>query len=261
MRQSGPKREQGETFVDCGNRECSGTLVLIRTDGKQFSMGKERFRFRGVTYGTFRPRATDGARIPDRDRLKQDFERMGKAGFTVVRTYTSPSDDLLDAAADWNLRVLAGPFYADWRYLSGVSQRDLRRVLREAKVEVRETARRLQGREEVFALCLGNEIPADVVRWVGTSTIASAIDELVEVVREEDPDRLVTYANYPTAEYLPLESLDFLTFNVFLERQTDLRRYLTRLQHLAGDRAPRTRRNRTRRRKGLARRAAPGAIS
>jgi hypothetical protein len=58
-----------------------------------------------------------------------------------------------------------------------------------------------------------------MVRWVGTRTIASAIDELIEVVREEDPDRLVTFANYPTAEYLPLENLDFLTFNVFLERR------------------------------------------
>ena len=55
-------------------------------------------------------------------------------------------------------------------------------------------------------------------------------------MREEDPDQLVTYANYPTAEYLPLESLDFLMFNVFLERREDFRRYLTRLHHLAGDR-------------------------
>ena len=56
------------------------------------------------------------------------------------------------------------------------------------------------------------------------------------MVREEDPDRLVTYANYPTAEYLPLDGLDFLTFNVFLEDSEDFRRYLTRLHHLAGDR-------------------------
>ena len=47
---------------------------------------------------------------------------------------------------------------------------------------------------------------------------------------------LVTYGNYPTTEYLPLDTLDFLTFNVYLERQEDLRRYLTKLQHIAGDR-------------------------
>src|SRR5207248_6898321 len=57
-----------------------------------------------------------------------------------------------------------------------------------------------------------------------------------DVVHDEDPDLLVTYANYPSAEYLPLEGLDFLTFNVFLEDQDEFRRYLTRLHHLAGDR-------------------------
>ncbi|MDR0342670.1 MAG: glycosyltransferase, partial [Nocardiopsaceae bacterium] len=52
----------------------------------------------------------------------------------------------------------------------------------------------------------------------------------------EDGEALVTYANYPSTEYLPLPTVDFLTFNVFLERPAEFRRYLTRLQHLAGDR-------------------------
>jgi hypothetical protein len=75
-----------------------------------------------------------------------------------------------------------------------------------------------------------------VLRWCGIDVVAETIRELAEVVREEDPEQLVTYANYPTAEYLPLETLDFLMFNVFLERRPDFRRYLTRLHHLAGDR-------------------------
>jgi glycosyltransferase involved in cell wall biosynthesis len=131
---------------------------------------------------------------------------------------------------------MAGIFWPDWRYLVGNSGRDLRRVSREARDEVRREARRLAGRDEVLALALGNEVPADVLRWYGTNRLARKLDELVDVVRQEDPDALVTYANYPTAEYLPLPGLDFLTFNVFLERKQDLRRYLTRLHHLAGDR-------------------------
>jgi len=144
--------------------------------------------------------------------------------------------DLLECAADWDLRVLAGIFYPDWRYLVGASARQRREVEREARSTVRGAARRLAGAPEVLALSLGNEIPADVVRWVGTQRIAGLIDDLAEIVREEAADHLVTYANYPTAEYLPLESLDFLTFNVFLEDHDDLRRYLNRLHNLAGDR-------------------------
>ncbi len=207
----------------------------VTVDGKFFALGRERFPFRGVTYGTFAPRA-DGYRFPEREVVKQDFAQLREAGFTVVRTYTCPPDDVLDLAADWDLRVLAGAFYPDWRYLVDGSRRDHRRVRREAVAEVRETARRLAGHEQVLGLSIGNEIPADVVRWFGADAIARTLRELVEVVREEDPALLATYGNYPTTEYLPLDALDFLTFNVFLEQPDDLRRYLTRLHHLAGDR-------------------------
>jgi glycosyltransferase involved in cell wall biosynthesis len=208
----------------------------VTVDGKQFALDGERFVFRGVTYGTFKPRSSDGANYPERDQMKRDFEAMSAADFTVVRTYTTPPDDLLDLAADWGLRLMAGVFYPDWRYLVGDSRRGRRRVAREARLEVRDAANRLAGREQVLALSLGNEVPADVVRWMGTGVIADVIEELADVVHDIEPEHLVTYANYPTAGYLPLDMLDFLTFNVFLERKTDFRRYLNRLHHLAGDR-------------------------
>ena len=75
--------------------------------------------------------------------------------------------------------------------------------MREARREVRAAARRFAGDPRILGLSLGNEVPADVLRWHGMETVANALDELVEVVREEDPTQLVTYANYPTAEYLP----------------------------------------------------------
>ncbi len=161
---------------------------------------------------------------------------MRTAGFSVVRTYTMPPEDLLEAASEIGLRVLAGVFYPDWRYLLGSSRRASRQVAREARQEVRAAAQRLAGDPRILGLSLGNEVPADVLRWHGLETVANTLNELVEIVREVDPSRLVTYANYPTAEYLPLESIDFLMFNVFLERREDFRRYLSKLQHLAGDR-------------------------
>ena len=207
----------------------------VEVDGKFFAVGGQRFEFRGVTYGTFAPRA-DGALFPERERLERDLATIRVADFSVVRTYTVPTDDLLEAASDYGLRILAGVFYQDWRYLLGGSRRATRRVVREARREVRAAARRFAGDPRILGLSLGNEVPADVLRWHGMETVANALDELVEVVREEDPTQLVTYANYPTAEYLPLGRIDFLMFNVFLERREDFRRYLTKLHHLAGDR-------------------------
>ena len=207
----------------------------IELDGKFFASGGERFEFRGVTYGTFAPRA-DGALFPEHEQLERDLSSMRAAGFSVVRTYTLPTDDLLEVASKNGLRVLAGVFYPDWRYLLGGSRRANRRVAHDARNAVRAAARRVARDERVLGLSLGNEVPADVLRWHGIDVVANTLRDLVDVVREEDPDRLVTYANYPTAEYLPLEHLDFLMFNVFLERREDFRRYLTKLQHLAGDR-------------------------
>jgi O-antigen biosynthesis protein len=207
----------------------------VRVDGKFFALGGRRFPFRGVTYGTFEPRG-DGARYPERLPMKHHFAAMSEAGFSVVRTYTAPPDDVIDLAADRGMHLLPGAFYPDWRYLLGASRRDGRRVAHEAAAEVRAVARRLSGCEQILGLSLGNEVPADVLRWYGTDAIVRTINELVAVVREEDPELLVTYGNYPSAEYLPLHRLDFLTFNVFLERRGDLRRYLTRLHHIAGDR-------------------------
>ena len=204
-------------------------------DGKQFAVDGGRFTFRGVTYGTFEPR-DDGSRFPGCDRMKQDLVDIASAGFTVLRTYTPPPDDLLELADEQGLKVLAGIFYPDWRYLHGSSRRQQRQVLRDARQEVEQVARRLAGNPTVLAVSVGNELPADVVRWVGTDRATSWIDELAATVHDADAGHLVTYANYPTAEYLSPEGLDFLTFNVFLERPEDLRRYLSRLHNVAGDR-------------------------
>lgn len=209
--------------------------MRVEVDGKRFRLGDRSFFLRGVTYGTFRPRG-DAAFFPEREQLKHDLSAMHEAGFTAVRTYTTPPPDLLELAADWDLRVVAGVFWPDWRYLLGSSRRGARRMAADARRSVRAAARELAACEQVMAVAIGNEIPADVVRWMGTSPVAGLLDELADVVREQDDRCLVTYGNYPTAEYLPLQGMDFLTFNVFLERRLDLHRYLTRLHHLAGDR-------------------------
>jgi O-antigen biosynthesis protein len=210
-------------------------MSRVTTDGKQFALGGKRFRFAGVTYGTFANRG-DGHLYPATDQVLRDFAEMAARGFTVVRTYTPPPDDVIAAAETCGLRLLAGVFWPDWRYQVAAGGRAQRAITDAAVAAVTDAARRFAGSEQVLALSLGNEIPADVIRWVGTATVEAVLAELAAAVRAVDPDMLITYGNYPTAEYLDLPTLDFLTFNVFLERPNDLRRYLTRLHNLTGDR-------------------------
>lgn len=207
----------------------------IRATGKQFHAGDRPFLVRAVTYGTFRPRL-DGERFPERNVVKHDFDAIATAGFNTVRTYTLPPDDVVDLAADWGLRLLAGVFCEDWRYLVGASARQRRGLARAARAQVGEAARRLAGNENVLGIVVGNELPADVVRWVGTHRAVDLISGMSDAVAEADPDRLKTYGNYPTTEFLEIDELDFLLFNVFLEDPGAYRRYLTKLLHLAGER-------------------------
>src|SRR5579859_2149910 len=88
----------------------------VHVDGKVLSLEGRRYTVRGVTYGTFAPRA-DGALFPETQQILTDLAGMRAAGFNTVRTYTSPPADLLSIAADLGLRVIAGIFYPDWRYL------------------------------------------------------------------------------------------------------------------------------------------------
>ena len=46
----------------------------------------------------------------------------------------------------------------------------------------------------------------------------------------------MTYANYPSTEYLELPFLDLACFNVFLEHPGELEAYVARLHNVVGDR-------------------------
>src|SRR5258706_3498380 len=207
----------------------------VRVDGKHFVVGDERFRFRGLPQRTFKERA-DGALFPERAQVQSGLPAVAPAGFPVVRTYTPPPPDLLDTAGELGLRVLAGLSYEDWRYMIGDRRGAGRSVRREARAAASRLARSVAGNPAVLGICIGNEVPADVIRWVGTQPVRTLLEELSDLVHQADPEQLVTYANYPTAEYLHGDESDFVTFNVFLESRDAFHRYLTKLQHTAAGR-------------------------
>src|SRR5207244_5457824 len=101
---------------------------------------------------------------------------------------------------------------------------------------VRAAGERGRGHASLLAYSIGNEVPADVVRWYGAGRVERFLAELRDVARQADPEGLVTYASYPPTEYLDLSPFDFVTFNVYLHDPEAFHRYLFRLQNLVGDR-------------------------
>ena len=100
---------------------------------------------------------------------------------------------------------------------------------------VRAQAAECAGHPAVLCLCVGNEIPAPIVRWHGPRAIEAFIERLCTAAKAEDPNALVTYVNYPSTEYLELPFLDLACFNVFLESRQTFGDYVARLHNVVGD--------------------------
>src|SRR6266581_1789336 len=198
--------------------------------GKFLWVGEEKLYVRGVTYGTFRP-GMDGSAFPSPKVVEHDFSLMSANGVNAVRTYTPPPHWLLEIALKCNLRVLVG--MQGERHYTFLHEK---KMVREIRKQVRGAARACAGHPAVLGYLVANEIPASIVRWHGASAVEKFVKQLRDEVKEEDPEALVSYANYPSTEYLDLSFLDLVCFNVFLESQDKYDAYLARLQNLAGNR-------------------------
>ncbi|HXP31235.1 MAG TPA: glycosyltransferase [Stellaceae bacterium] len=202
----------------------------IRVHGKFFFAGAEKFFVKGVTYGPFGP-ASHGAQFPERETVARDFALMAEMGVNTLRVFTVPPLWLMDMAADAGLRVLVGIAWA--QHVTFLDNSDIQREILRTIVEA---VRGLERHRAIFAYLIGNEIPPDMVRWHGAERVRSFLKRIVAMVKEIDPERLVSYANFPSTEYLTVDFTDFLCFNIYLHQEAAFRRYLSRLHNLALDR-------------------------
>ncbi|NNL67884.1 MAG: glycosyltransferase [Myxococcales bacterium] len=202
-------------------------MERVRSRGMFFFEGESKFWLRGVSYGPFRPRA-GGEPLPDEAQLERDFALLRTLGANTVRLYHVPPPSLVERAERAGLRLLVGvPWAQHVRFLDGeASRREIRTAVRRAALATRDAP-------SVLGLVIGNEIPPQIVRWYGSARIGRFLSELADEVRQHAPETLVSYASFPMTEYLELDFSDFVSFNVYLHREEELRGYLARLQNLA----------------------------
>lgn len=194
-----------------------------RTDGKFFRAGGTRVWLRSVTYGPF-PGGWPSSFEPD-------FQRIAAAGFHALRLFEMPNRRLLDAAERHGLRVFGGLMWsqnADFFRRPG--------LLSAARVALVAGLREIADHPALAGVYVANEIPADLVRWMGPARVRGAIEDLIALGRKTAPELMFAYANFPSTEYLEPENADFTAFNIYLEDEPAFRNYLKRLHHIAGDR-------------------------
>lgn len=206
----------------------SASNTRIVSDGKFLRDANERFLVKGVTYGTFAPDA-DGYQFPSAQQVAEDFSLMASLGINTVRVYTPPRRDLLDEAARHGLRVMVGlPWSQHVAFL------DDRALTRQIEREVLARVKELGDHPALLMFALGNEIPTGIVRWHGRLRVERFLRRLYHRAKRLAPDCLFTYVNFPPTEFLDLSFFDVCAFNVYLHRESDLRAYIARLQHIAG---------------------------
>jgi GT2 family glycosyltransferase len=194
-----------------------------QADGKFFRAGSQRVWMKCVTYGPF-PGGWPAS-------FTSDFSRMVAAGFNAVRLYDMPDVRLLDAAHHHGLKVFGGLKWgqnADFLMRPGLDSA--------ARVSLVNALSAIGAHPALAGVYVGNEVPADLARWMGPVKVRLAIEDLISLGREIAPHLMFAYANYPSTEYLEPENADFTAFNVYLEDESAFRRYLKRLHHIAGDR-------------------------
>lgn len=178
--------------------------------------------WRGVSYGPFAPDSK-------RD-VEADLKHIAALGFNSVRLYELPDQATLDAAMKHGLKLLCGiPWAEHIDFLSDASAwEDIRQRVANGSAFL--------GRQEVVsAILIGNEIEKTLVRWMRPERVRAAMEELIALAHAQAPQKLVSYATYPSTEYLVPRNADFLAVNVYLEHREDFSRYLARLQNLAGN--------------------------
>ena len=201
----------------------------IRVQGKFFFVGERKHFIKGVTYGPF-PQGSHGAQFPDYTTVDTDFALMAEAGINTVRVFTVPPIWLLDAAERAGLKLLVGlPWSQHIAFLDSVAMQHQIREMVTAGV------RQCRRHRAIFAYLVGNEIPPDIIRWHGAEPVRRFLRSLVACVKAEHPDALVSYANFPSTEYLTVDFTDFVCFNVYLHDQPAFRRYIARLHNVAVD--------------------------
>lgn len=136
---------------------------------------------KAVSYGPF-PGGWPGSFAPD-------FSGISAAGFNAIRIYEMPSKNLLDKAAEYGLKVFGGLQWgqtADFLRSPGLYSA--------AKVSLTNSLAEVGNHPAFAGVYVGNEIPKDLVRWMGALKVRQAIEGLIDLGKQIAPHLLLPTA-------------------------------------------------------------------
>ncbi len=202
----------------------------LQLAGKYFARAGQKVALSGLTYGPFGPGERHGG-LHEPAATVRDLAQIRSLGVNALRLYHGPPEWFLDLCAEHGLGVTVSLPWGD--HVDFLTSRSSQRAVLQRMTN---EARRLGARPEVDAVLVGNEINTTLVRWLGPRRVLRFLEELIDATKQAAPATLVSYASYPSTEYLLPSNADFAAYNLYLEDRAAFTRYLARLQNLAGDR-------------------------
>jgi hypothetical protein len=149
-----------------------------QVDGKFFRLADQRVVMQAITYGPF---AENEKNLWPREMMR-DFTEIHASGCNSIRLYRLPTRALLDAAHAAGLAVWAG---IAWAY--GMNFRDEPRHLTAARVQLAEALRDLGEHPAWAGVYVANELPSDMVRWMGVDFARTALEGLISLGKSLAP--------------------------------------------------------------------------
>ena len=216
----------------------SGGARRVEIRGEWLYVDGEPFLVKGIGYSPYRPGQVPWKDTVDPAVMERDFERIAAAGFNTLRTWAPLGDEALALAKRHGLMVLQG-IWIERNASYNTS------AFRQAAVQVvqRETTR-ARAHDNILALIVGNDLQVPVVFAAGIPETEALLRRTVAAVKEVDPQRLVTYANWPALAFLDASPWDLVSFNVYSYEPASVahsfgyRSYLEHLKQTTAARKP-----------------------
>ena len=138
----------------------------VEVDGKFFRLKGELWPLKGVAYGPFGQDPKIDA-FASKERTHKDFELIRSAGFNALRVYHVPPQWFMDMAQDHALKL-----WVDLQWGQHHAFLDSKRNRQKIRKDIAFKVRQIGNHSSIFALCIGNEISSELIRWQGASNVS-----------------------------------------------------------------------------------------
>ncbi len=215
--------------------------MTIEVKGKHIYVDGNKFVIKGISYGNFDPIDTgNGTYYFDEEKTREDFKFIKEANINTIRLYSKPPEYVMNIAKELDLKIILTLFID---YITKDISFTNRKTLTYYKKLTEDLVNFGKKFDNVIMYMLGTEVAAMLadrdgvyaiekfIKSHGQQNFENFIFELHKSAKSVDSHALTSYSNFPPTEFLNLDFLDVITYDVYLKTEKELRNYLARLQN------------------------------